>query len=125
MQNSDIAASLSGMNAQGISLGEMGGRGEGHELLGEGIRDAVVLSAGDRLETLRQRVLESHGKIDAQKAMWLMSRPVAMESNLDNVLIVPADGVFYIANTDHDHPAAERPHVRFDLNQLLSEESEQ
>lgn len=179
--------SVSGMNAQAISLGEMGGRGEGDwdgtpmatlmrraleecstlddvialwtnsprtceyyyvfadgktnravgvaavpesiefiqpgqsdPRLGEGIVDAVVLSAGDRLELLRQRVTEEHGAIDAEVAQWLMSRPVAMRSNLHNVLFVPADGVLYVANADHTHPAAERPYVRLDLQALLS-----
>lgn len=93
--------------------------GQGHPLLGEGITDAVVLSAGSRLETLRARVKDHHGKIDAEKAMWLMSRPVAMESNLHNVLFVPSQGILYVANADHNHPAAERPYVRFNLMQLL------
>ena len=183
-----FTGSVSGMNMQAISLGEMGGRGEGQwdgvpmatlmrraleecstleqvtdlwtksprtceyyyvfadgktndavgvaatpekielirpgqadERLGEGIKDAVVLSAGSRLETLRARVTENHGKIDTQKAMWLMSRPVAMSSNLHNVLFIPADRVFYVANADHDTPAADRPYVKFDLNALLGE----
>ncbi len=94
--------------------------GEGHELLGEGIKDAVVLSAGSRLEKLRERVQEKHGKIDIETAIWLMSRPVAMKSNLHNALFIPADGVLYVANADHSHPAAERPYVRLDLNELLS-----
>lgn len=178
--------SVSGMNARGISLGEMGGRGEGqwdgvpmatlmrraleecstleevktlwtdsprtceyyyvfadgktnqavgvsatpnsiefvmpgqgHELLGTGIQDAVVLSAGSRLEKLRERVTERHGNIDAEVAQWLMSRPVAMQSNLHNVLFVPEDGILYVANASHDKPAAERPYVRLDLNELL------
>lgn len=178
--------SVSGMNARGISLGEMGGRGEGqwdgvpmatlmrraleecstldqvtklwtnsprtceyyyvfadgktnqavgvaatpdhiefvrpgqaHELLGPGIEDAVVLSAGSRLETLRQRVTEKHGQIDADVAQWLMSRPVAMQSNLHNVLFVPGEGVLYVANASHDKPAAECPYVRLDLTELL------
>ena len=95
--------------------------GEHHPLLGDGIADAVVLSAGSRLQTLRQRVIDNHGKIDAEQAMWLMSRPVAMQSNLHNVLFVPADGVAYVANADHDHPAAERPYVKIDLNALLEQ----
>ncbi len=181
-----FTGSVSGMNAKAISLGEMGGRGEGqwdgvpmatlmrrameecssldevirlwagnprtceyyyvfadgktnaavgvaatpetiefvypgdsHPLLGTGIRDAVVLSAGSRLETLRARVTENHGSIDANKAMWLMSRPVAMESNLHNVLFVPAEGVAYVANASHKQPAAERPYVRFAINDYL------
>lgn len=180
--------SVSGMNAQTISLGEMGGRGEGnwdgvpmatlmrraleecstleevmtlwsesprtceyyyvfaegktrkavgvaatpesiefihpgqeHERLGPGIPDAVVLSAGDRLTALRGRVQEKYGSIDADAARWLMCRPVAMKSNLHNVLFVPEDGVFYVANADHKLPAAERPYVEFRLNDLLKD----
>lgn len=178
--------SVSGMNSQAISLGEMGGRGEGkwdgvpmatlmrraleecstlddvielwknsprtceyyyvfadgktnravgvaatpesiefiqpgqtHERLGEGIKDAVVLSAGSRLEKLRERVQERHGEVDAEVGKWLMSRPVAMSSNLHNVLFVPQDGILYVANADHKRPAAEMPYVKLDLNELL------
>ncbi|MCA8987408.1 MAG: peptidase C45 acyl-coenzyme A:6-aminopenicillanic acid acyl-transferase [Planctomycetaceae bacterium] len=178
--------SVTGMNAVGISLGEMGGRGEGqwdgapmatlmrraleectslhevmtlwktsprtceyyyvfadgktneavgvaatpetiefilpgqeHERLGPGIPDAVVLSAGSRLETLRSRVQECHGNIDEQTAIWLMSRPVAMQSNLHNALFVPQKGIVYVANASHDAPAAEQPYVRLDLKELL------
>ncbi len=93
--------------------------GQGHERLGEGITDAVVLSAGSRLETLRQRVIEKHGQIDADIGMWLMSRPVAMQSNLHNVLFVPADGDLYVANASHSKPAAEMPYVRLNLHELL------
>ena len=178
--------SVSGMNAQAISLGEMGGRGEGqwdgapmatlmrraleecdtldevmdlwknsprtceyyyvfadgktnravgvsalpesiefvlpgqtHPRLGEGIEDVVVLSSGSRLKKLRERVEEKHGQLDVELGKWLMSRPVAMKSNLHNVLFVPADGVLYVANADHKSPATERPYVRLDLTGLL------
>ena len=93
--------------------------GESHPLLGDGIKDAIVLSAGSRLEELRKRVTNLHGKIDVQAAQSLMSRPVAMQSNLHNVLFVPADGVLYVANASHTQPAADRPYVRLDLNELL------
>lgn len=95
--------------------------GEGHDLLGEGIPDAVVLSAGDRLKTLRDRVTASHGKIDVEKALWLMSRPVAMRSNLHNALFIPQDLVLHVAHADHDDIAANRPYTRFDLRALVAE----
>ncbi|MCA8996887.1 MAG: peptidase C45 acyl-coenzyme A:6-aminopenicillanic acid acyl-transferase [Planctomycetaceae bacterium] len=98
---------------------EFVGPGEGHELLGDGIEDAVVLSAGSRLETLRARVQEKHGKIDEETAIWLMSRPVAMQSNLHNALFVPAKGILYVANASHSRPAAERPYIRLNLQELL------
>lgn len=95
------------------------GPGESHPRLGDGIKDAVVLSAGSRLEELRKRVTTLHGSIDVASAQSLMCRPVAMESNLHNVLFVPADGVLYVANANHSQPAADRPYVRLDLNELL------
>lgn len=95
--------------------------GQADPRLGDGIKDAVVMSAGDRLAKLRERVQQKYGAIDAETAMWLMSRPVAMKSNLHNVLFVPADRVLYVANADHKRPAAERPYVKIDLRQLLAE----
>jgi hypothetical protein len=93
--------------------------GQGHELLGEGIEDAVVLSAGSRLTELRKRVQEGYGQFDAERAMTLMCRPVAMKSNLHDVLFVPQDGVLYVSNADHKLPAADRPYTRYDLTDLL------
>ncbi len=93
--------------------------GESHPRLGEGIPDTVILSAGDRLATLRQRVQDGYGHIDAQAAMHLMDRPVAMSSSLHNVLFVPQDRVFFVAHADHENNAAERPYVRYDLGKLL------
>lgn len=95
--------------------------GEAHELLGDGIEDAVVLSAGSRLEELRNRVKSGYGRIDQEAAQGLMCRPVAMNSNLHNVLFVPEDRVFYVANADHQHPAAERPYVKLNLVELLKQ----
>jgi hypothetical protein len=93
--------------------------GQAHERLGTGITDAVVLSAGSRLTTLRSRVQEKHGQIDAEVARWLMSRPVAMQSNLHNVLFIPQDGILYVANASHTGPAAEQHYVELNLNELL------
>lgn len=95
--------------------------GQAHELLGEGIPNAVVLSAGSRLEELRKRVKQQYGKIDTDAATQLMCRPVAMDSNLHNVLFVPEDGLLYVANASHTKLAAEMPYVKFDLMALLRE----
>jgi dienelactone hydrolase len=90
-------------------------------LLGEGIPNAVVLSAGSRLEELRKRVKQQYGKIDTPAATQLMCRPVAMNSNLHNVLFVPEDSLLYVANASHSKLAAEMPYVKFDLGALLQE----
>jgi hypothetical protein len=93
--------------------------GQSDPRIGAGIEDTVVMSAGSRLAKLRERVTEKHGKIDLETARWLMSRPVAMQSNLHNVLFVPADGLLYVANADHKRPAAECKYVKLDLQKLL------
>jgi len=95
------------------------GPGISHPLLGEGIPDAVVLSAGNRLKALRQRVQENFGKIDAEIAMRLMDRPVAMKSNLHDVLFVPQKMEVYVAVASDNQPAAERPYVKYDFGELL------
>ncbi len=97
------------------------GPGEPHPLLGEGIADTVVMSAGSRLKTLRQRICDQHGTLDASAAIRLMDRPVAMRSNLHDALFVPAEMVFYRAEASHERPAAENPYVRYDLAALLRE----
>lgn len=93
--------------------------GQTHELLGTGIPDAIVLSADSRLRRLRNRILEHHGKIDVQRAIRLMDRPVAMSSNLHNALMIPEDGVIHIAHASQDRPAAEMGYVRYELRELL------
>ncbi|MCC7351883.1 MAG: hypothetical protein IT446_15085 [Phycisphaerales bacterium] len=96
-------------------------KGASHPELGPGIADTVLMSASDRLQTLRNRVMEGYGKLDAAGAMGLMARPVAMKSNLHDVLFVPQDGVVYIANADHERPAADRGYVKYDFMQLARE----
>jgi dienelactone hydrolase len=98
---------------------ELVGPGEPHARLGEGIPDAVLLSAGDRLACLRQRVRDAHGRIDEEAALRLMDRPVAMKSNLHNVLFVPERLVLHVAHASRQRPAAECPAVRLDLAALL------
>ncbi|MDP6929342.1 MAG: C45 family autoproteolytic acyltransferase/hydrolase [Planctomycetota bacterium] len=92
-----------------------------HPQLGEGIPDAVVLSAGSRLALLRDRVRKGYGEIDEQAALRLMDRPVSMESNLHNTLFVPEKGIVWVANASDDQPAAERPYVKYDVLALAAE----
>ncbi len=95
--------------------------GQAHPMLGEGIADTVVLSAGKRLKLLRERVIKAHGGITASSAISLMNRPVAMRSNLHNVLFAPQSLEAWVAHADELLPAADRPYVRYDLNNLLGQ----
>lgn len=95
--------------------------GESHPRLPFAVPDAVLLSAGDRYTELARRVDESFGRIDARSALRLMDRPVAMKSNLHNVLFEPASGQFWVAHASASgQPAATQPYQHFRFPELLA-----
>ena len=95
--------------------------GESHERLPHAVKDAVLLSAGDRYQELVRRVKAGHGTFDAQSARSLMDRPVAMKSNLHSVLFETATGRMWVANASKSgDPAATQPYQAFNLPELLT-----
>lgn len=99
--------------------------GEANPLLPEAVPDAVLLSVGDRYKELVKRVRAGHGGIDADAAIRLMDRPVAMKSNLHNVLFETNTGRFWVANADKEgNPAAEQPYHAFSLPALLGNQAD-
>jgi hypothetical protein len=94
--------------------------GQGHPLLPKPVKDAVLLSADQRYEELVRRAQSQHGRIDAEAAMRLMDRPVALKSNLHDVLFAPKSTDLWVANASHDkQPAATQPYAHFNLARLL------
>ena len=94
--------------------------GEKHPLLPTPVKDCALLSAGSRYEELVRRVKSGHGKFTAETALRLMDRPVAMKSNLHNVLFEPKTTRFWVANASKDkQPAATQKYYRFRLMELL------
>lgn len=111
-----------GMEASWNTFGvvPMGGT---HPRLPHAIKDAVLLSAGDRYEELARRVKSGLGTFDADSARALMDRPVAMKSNLHSVLFETKSGRFWVANAGKDGaPAATQPYHAFQLSDLLTHE---
>jgi hypothetical protein len=99
---------------------EVIGPGESHPRLPHAVQDAVLLSAGDRYEKLVERVRAGQGGFDDQAAIRLMDRPVAMKSNLHNVLFEPKATRFWVSNAGKEgQPAAEQPYHAFQLSELL------
>lgn len=97
--------------------------GEAHERLPLPVDNCVLLSAGDRYKELSRRAAEGHGQFDEESAMRLMDRPVAMKSNLHNVLFHPKSGRFWVANASQDQqPAATQRYFAFSLSDLLERE---
>ena len=97
--------------------------GKSYERLPEGIEDSVLMSAGDRYQNLVRLVKEKYGEIDADAALDLMNRPVAMEGCLHRVLFSPQDGRLWVANaaavSDVDFAACYQPYYQFGFNRLL------
>lgn len=93
--------------------------GEAHPRLPHAIRDAVLMSAGDRYEELAKRVQGGHGKLDAAGARKLMDRPVAMNSNIHSVLFAPETLDFWVANADSENVASHTRYTHYNLRELL------
>jgi hypothetical protein len=95
--------------------------GESHPRLPNPVKDAVLLSAGDRYKELTRRVEKGHGTFDAESARALMNRPVAMKSNLHSVLFETKSTRLWVANASKDGlPAATQPYNEFQLSELLT-----
>jgi hypothetical protein len=96
------------------------GMGERHDRLPVAVKDAVLLSAGDRYTELAKRVQAGHGTFDAESARHLMDRPVAMKSNLHSVLFETTTTRFWVANASKTgEPAVTQPFHGFKLTELL------
>jgi hypothetical protein len=93
--------------------------GVAHPRLPEAIKDAVLLSAGDRYKKLVERVQEKYGKIDAESARDLMRRPVAMNSNIHSALFAPDTLDFWVANADSKNVASHTRFTHYNLAELL------
>lgn len=93
--------------------------GEAHPRLPHPIKDAVLMSAGDRYEELAKRVKASYGKFTADEARDLMTRPVCMTSNIHSVLFDPETLDFWVANADSKNPASHTRYTKYNLAQLL------
>jgi hypothetical protein len=94
--------------------------GTHNPLLPKPVKDCVLLSAGSRYEELVRRAKKGHGKITADDALQLMARPVAMRSNLHNVLFEPKSTKFWVAHASKEgRPAAEGKYHAYQLTELL------
>jgi hypothetical protein len=101
------------------------GMGESHPRLPTALKDAVVLSAGNRYKELVRRVEKGLGTFDDEGARRLMDRPVAMKSNLHSVLFETTTTRFWVANASKDgKPAAEQPYHAFRLRDLLTHQAD-
>lgn len=93
---------------------------QAHPQLPHPIKDAVLMSAGDRYEELARRVKGSFGKLDMDGARDLMTRPVCMNSNIHSVLFAPDTLDFWVANADSKDVASHTRYTHYNLTALLA-----
>ncbi len=99
--------------------------GAEYELLPHPVKDAVLLSAGDRYEKLVELVKENYGKIDTDIALDMMNRPVAMKSCLHRVLFAPAKLDLWVSNAinplaSEEYAAYAQPYYHYNMKTLIS-----
>jgi len=95
--------------------------GESHPQLPTPVPGTVIMSAGKRYPELVNRIQADAGRFTEQTAIDLMDAPVAMKHNLHDVLMIPADGIVYVANAAADgSPAWQQKYYRFDIKHLMS-----
>ena len=93
--------------------------GESHPQLPHAVKDAVLMSAGDRYEELARRVQAQHGKLTADSARELMTSPVCMSSNIQSVLFAPKGLDFWVANADGQNVASHTRYTKYNLGELI------
>ena len=93
--------------------------GEQHELLPTVPADTVLISGGDRAQKLSERIQADFGKIDAQRMIEIIKRPVSMRSNLHNAVFLPLTLDMWVADAGKKTPACDEPYTLINLRQAL------
>jgi len=93
--------------------------GTSHPQLPEPVEDAVLMSAGQRYKDLVKRVRDRYGRIDPGVLIEIIDRPVAMESNLHNVVFSPEDLSLWIANAGRKTPACREEYAFYEWGDLF------
>jgi hypothetical protein len=93
--------------------------GKAVPLLPEPVEDAVLLSSGDRYQLLVKRVRELYGRIGADEMQRIITRKVAMKSNLHNAIFEPPALTLWIAHASRHRPACDEPFVKYTWAELF------
>lgn len=93
--------------------------GEQHPKLPLVPKDTVLMSAGDRVKLLSQRIQENYGQIDVPKLIEIIKRPVSMESNLHDAIFAPETLEMWFADAGKHSAACDEPYAHVNLTELL------
>ncbi|HPA19733.1 MAG TPA: C45 family autoproteolytic acyltransferase/hydrolase [Verrucomicrobiae bacterium] len=93
--------------------------GSSHPQLPDPVEDAVLLSADARYKELVRRVRAAYGKIDEERLIQILDRPVSMGSNLHNVIFAPERLTLRVANASRNGPACRETYHAYDWDDLF------
>ncbi|HWL53405.1 MAG TPA: C45 family peptidase [Chthoniobacteraceae bacterium] len=94
--------------------------GEWHPQLTEPVEDALLLSGKGRYEKLAERVKADYGKIDEARLIEIIKTPVAMRSNLHNVIFRPQSLRLSVADAVRNGPACDQPYRTYTWDSLFA-----
>ncbi len=95
--------------------------GTTHPQLPEPVEDAVLMSADSRYQELVRRVRAQYGKIDEERLIEILDRPVSMKSNLHNAIFAPERLALRIANAPRNGPACREKYHAYAWDALFAE----
>jgi isopenicillin-N N-acyltransferase like protein len=81
--------------------------------------DTVLVSGEDRAKVLSRRIQENFGRIDVQKLIEIIKRPVSMSSNLHDAILAPETLEMWFADAGRTTPACDEPYARVSLQELI------
>jgi len=93
---------------------------EGFEFFPE---DTILMTGSDRYRILRERIVENYGKINLEKLIEIIKRPVSMSGNLHNAIFLPEEMKMFLAVAkrayEKDFQACYQVYNEFDLKFLM------
>ena len=93
--------------------------GEEHPKLPGALDDVVYISAGSRAQALYEKLKENYGQIDVETMQQMIKRPVAMNSNLHDVVFTPESLDLWHAEAGKNAPACDEPYLHINLKEAI------
>jgi len=98
--------------------------GRPHDIFSTQFPDSMLISKTSHYENLVARVRQNHGKIDVSTAIEMIKCPVARPDNTHDAVMVPADGIMYLADaavddTKPNYQACYQTYYKHDMKRYL------
>lgn len=116
---SDRAGRMAAVAAKAGVPPQILGPGEATPLLCAAFEDIVWVTAPGRQPALSGRLRENYGKIDVEVMKQIITRPVAMKSNLQDAIFLPETLDVYFAYAGPKTVACDEPYTHLNLRELI------